>query len=389
MPLDFLPLPAFLLGAGLVVLALLDIFLTVLHIEAESPFSNHLNRAVWRVMLTVVHLLPMSRAAGSHILAWGAPMMIVGDIAFWALAYVLGFALIYWPLVHDPAFFSVNPEAGASSLGDALYFSGVSFFTLGYGDVAPLHPLTRFLAVAEGALGLLTISLTVAYVLSVYPMITRQIALAVSLNQEMAGRADGMVMALRYVASGRSDVLVEWLREVNRELLHLAHAHGFYPVLYYVRPTNVHGSFARILVLIQAITITLRYGLDPAAHRSIVTDPRLGILEEGLLYTLHSLGASIHLAETSEETRQASATKLYEDFVALRDLLDRPGLTVVSLDDGAARTGYTRFRGATDPYIEAYARNIGYESEALRATYGRWERGGALETPSEVEASLS
>ena len=220
-------------------------------------------------------------------------------------------------------------------------------------------------------------------------MITRQIALAVSLNQEMAGRADGMVMALRYVASGRSDALVEWLREVNRELLHLAQAHGFYPVLYYVRPTTVHGSFARILVLVQAITITLRYGLDPVAHRDIVTDPRLGILEEGLLYTLHSLGASIHLAETSEETQQAGAAKLHADFIALRGLLDRPGLTVVSLDDGAARTGYIRFRSATDPYIEAYARNIGYEPETLWATYGRWERGSALESPSEVEASLS
>lgn len=379
------PWLAFPFGIGLIVMALLDIFLTVLHIEAESPFSNQLNRGFWRAMRTAAGLLPVSRAARSRVLAWGAPLMIVGDVAFWATAFVAGFGLLYWPLVHQPAFFSVNAEADASSLSDALYFSAVSFFTLGYGDVVPLHPASRFLAVVEGAVGLLTVSLVVAYVLSVYSQITRQIGLAVSLNQETAGRADGVAVAVRYLASGRPDGLGEWLRDLNRELLHLAHAHGFYPVLYYVRPTNVHESFARILTLIQGIILTLRYGLDRTAHRDVVTDPRLAVLEEGLLYALHSLGASIHLAETSEAQRPEDAIRFGADFLTQRALLDRRGLTVVSEDDVSASAGYARFRAATDPYIEVYARNLGYEPDTLRATYGRWERGTALEAPLEAE----
>ncbi len=115
-------------------------------------------------------------------------------------------------------------------------------------------------------------------------------------------------------------------------------------------------------------------------------DPGLAVLEEGFLYTLHALGASIHLADSDEAQQGEDAARLRADFLALRKLLDRGGLTVVPPDDPHAGMSYARFRGATDPYIRAYARNIGYEPEAIWATYGRWLRGSALESPVEAES---
>ena len=40
---------------------------------------------------------------------------------------------------------------------ESLYFSGITFTTIGYGDIAPIG-VTRFIAVIEGFLGVLLIS---------------------------------------------------------------------------------------------------------------------------------------------------------------------------------------------------------------------------------------
>ena len=370
-------------GLGLIGLGLLDIFMTVLHVQVESPFSNKLTRGLWRFLLALTRRFP--GRLRDHVLGWGAPLMIAGIILFWVLTYVLGFALLYLPIIHDAALFSLLDVPPSSAFGDALYFSAVSLFTLGYGDVVPIHPLARLLAVVQGALGLLTISLSVTYLLSVYPLISRKTSLALSLNQETAGRADGVVLAERYVREGRFEALGERLRSLNDDLLEMGQAHGLYPVLYYVRPREVHQAFVRVLVIIQGIVATLRYGLDPTVHREVVTDPRLLILEEGLLLTLHTLADSSHLVPSGEAEEDLAEAQL--SFVALLDELASRGLSVVSAHDRAASEAHARFRTATDHYIHAYACQGGFDPASVRATYDRWARDSALVGRAEATAN--
>jgi len=82
----------------------------------------------------------------------------------WA-TLILGFALLYallgfaglQPLVRVTA----SGQLDAASLGDALYFSVVTFTTLGYGDVRPSQGLASGLAATEAVLGGIVIALTV------------------------------------------------------------------------------------------------------------------------------------------------------------------------------------------------------------------------------------
>src|SRR5216683_2525796 len=97
--------------------------------------------------------------------------MIVGIIVFWASLLVVGFGLLYLPVIHDPKYFAVVDGRGASAGEDAMYQSAVSFLTIGYGDIVAINGLPRLLEVVEGGLGLLTISMAVTYLLSVYPLI--------------------------------------------------------------------------------------------------------------------------------------------------------------------------------------------------------------------------
>lgn len=368
------------LGLLLVGTAMLDVFLTVLHTQVESPISNYLNRSFWALLRRAAGPLPTPLR--DEILGWGAPLMISGILLFWTILYIVGFALLYLPSIHDPGAFTFSGGEPGRAFGDALYFSAASFFTTGYGDIVPRHALARFLALVEGGLGLTTLSLSVTYLLSVYPLVSRKVSLAEALNQETGGRADAAILAERYIKTGRHEALAQRLSALNDELLKLGQAHGLFPVLYYVRHREVHHSFVRVLVIVQGMVATLRYSLDPEAYPDMVTDPRLLLLEEGLLSTLHTLAASSHLApqrlplEIAEEARA-------DQYVLLAELRRR-GLRTVDPDDRHASERHARFRMATDQYIRAYTSNSGYDIVDVHAEYSRWDRDTALVGHAEV-----
>ena len=48
------------------------------------------------------------------------------------------------------------------AIGDSFYFSFITAFTIGYGDLTPKYPLTKFLAVVIGLVGFLFTGILVA-----------------------------------------------------------------------------------------------------------------------------------------------------------------------------------------------------------------------------------
>jgi hypothetical protein len=115
-----------------------------------------------------------------------------------------------------------------------------------------------------------------------------------------------------------------------------------------------------------------------------VTDPRLLILEEGLLSTLHTLAASSHLAPEGASREDLDLAR--RDHLALIESLRQRGLVAASPEDRDALAGHARFRAATEHYIRAYAANSGYAVDAVHAQYSRWDRDTALVGHAETDA---
>jgi hypothetical protein len=61
-----------------------------------------------------------------------------------------------------------SPSGAPLTLSDAIYFSFVTLATLGYGDVTPVSPAARGLAVLEGISGQLYLTVLVARLVSLY-----------------------------------------------------------------------------------------------------------------------------------------------------------------------------------------------------------------------------
>src|SRR4051812_29532770 len=77
-------------------------------------------------------------SASDQYLAFYGPLSLLFLVVFWAVALIFGFALLHWGLSSREA----APE-GTPGFGALLYFSGTTFFTLGFGDIVPRDPLGR------------------------------------------------------------------------------------------------------------------------------------------------------------------------------------------------------------------------------------------------------
>jgi hypothetical protein len=65
-------------------------------------------------------------------------------IALLILMLLTGFALIYLPRIETD--FKIEDAAQTNRLFQAFYISGVTFLTIGYGDIVPSSTLTRTLS---------------------------------------------------------------------------------------------------------------------------------------------------------------------------------------------------------------------------------------------------
>ncbi len=210
-------------GLLLVLLVQFAIVATVLHPEVESPLSTRLQRLTWQTLRAVDNVVP-KRGNVSKVLNWALPLMVAGLIILWLMLLAVGFALVVAPWLGDPAVF-LSPTPRSSTLVTALYYSGVTLATLGYGDVRPAAAPFRLLAVIEALMGALTIAFGVAHVLAVYPALSRTRTLAAALDAEVAGQAGALPMVRRYLGqpAGWSDDLTARLRVRLTGLRHLRH----------------------------------------------------------------------------------------------------------------------------------------------------------------------
>jgi hypothetical protein len=286
------------------------------------------------------------------------------------------FGLIYASWVSSPGGFR-GPTGGQTlNWGDALYFSGVTLATIGYGDIQPVHPLLRIAAVLEGFSGIAILSLSVAYVLEIYPVFQRLRVLAVLLNEETDGQVEGIPMLVRYLRNNNFEALADFLRTINLDLLFLAEAHGRLPILHYIHPTDVERSFLRTLILVRNLTGVLRYVLAGGDGVPWNDDPRVHDLEDSLFYTLHALGSSKQLplsARVDNNRSQENAAKAFDAVTARLVAANLPVYDDTKPPSGGlsrrerSRLLYSRFFASTDLPLHSYLRNTAYTySDAAR-----------------------
>lgn len=210
---------ALLIAAGAIVVAAVgwDIALTLLHPAARGPLSDRVNRLAWRLV--------RATSRTRRTLSYAGPLAIGANMLMWVLGLWLGFALIY---------------ASEFGLGEAVYKSGEALTTVGFGDVGFDPEWLRYVAVVEAAGGFGAFTAAIAYVLSVYPLVTaiRASALFASLTADAGDTSQAAVLTQRVIESHE---------HVKR-----------FPVLYYFESGDEAESMTTLLKAAVSISGALR-----------------------------------------------------------------------------------------------------------------------------------
>ena len=296
-------------GAVLLALIIFDVYATVLHSSARyGPVGESLNRSVWRFARSLAFRL--SRANRHRLLNMVGPLLLPLLIVVYIFLLVLAFALVYYPHMPGGFHFGVpHPEPGWV---DAVYFSGVTLTTVGYGDIVARGASLRFIALFEAATGLALISLAITYLLTVYTALERKRAVAVSLYHQAGEGADVAGFIAHHFVEGRFYGLRDALRTVTRDLQGLLESHIDHPVIHYFHPVEVYKSLPRMLFLLLETCAVIRAALDREENLDLRNYPEVRTLDAGVRHVLNQLVDSLDL-ERRERPRRPTEQERADD----------------------------------------------------------------------------
>ncbi|HYY98462.1 MAG TPA: potassium channel family protein [Pyrinomonadaceae bacterium] len=354
-------------GVALLILVAYDVYATVLHSSARyGPVGEGLNRAVWRVARKCAFSIGRKRrhwllnAVGPALM----PLLIVTYIALLTLA----FALVYVP--HVPDNFIISGPKGDPAWLNALYFSGCTLTTLGYGDIVPSTGGLRFVALVEAASGFALISLAITYLLAVYTALERKRTVALSLYHQAGEGADAAGYIAHHFLEGRFYGLRDALRTSTRDIQSLLESHVEHPVIHYFHPVEVYRSLPRILFLLLETCSVIRTSLDREESADLRNFPEVRTLEASARYVLNQLVESLEL-ERRMRPRRPVGNEAEEDerrwrrrFKQTIARLEESGIKTRD-DKGSAWEEYRAQREEWESKLERLSLYLGFDWEEV------------------------
>lgn len=201
-------------------------------------------RLTWAPVAGLARRLPPSKKRERYLSYYG-PLSLILLLTVWAVGLVLAFAVLQWS-----AGARLNTPEGHFDFRSHLYLSGVTFFTLGYGDVYPLDTVGRVLAVVEAGTGFGFLAIVIGYLPVLYQSFSRR-EMSISMLDARAGTPPTALELLRrHAQAGKMESLSELLADWERWAADLLESHLSYPVLCYYRSQHDNQSWLASLVCV-------------------------------------------------------------------------------------------------------------------------------------------
>ena len=330
------------IGVAAIFLVLQDAFEVMLlprRVQRRTRFAVIYFRSVWRVCSRFASLLSPSRGRETLLSQFGALSML-GLFASWAASLIFGFGVLEWAL---------QPRAGVSShvasLGDQLYMSGVTFFTLGYGDAVPHSHAAKVASVLEAGVGLGFIAVVISYLPLIHQFFSRREVLVIRLD----GRAGSppTAAALLCKHAGALDNIDAFLREWEVWGSELLEGHLSYPMLAYYRSQHDNQSWLAALAAVTDCCALILVGANGAkAFQARMT---FGMMRQVAV----ELARSFHI----RPSRYEGVDRLPpEDYRNLTAILANSGFTLRDEED--ARISLQALRATYEPLLDGLARYL-------------------------------
>jgi hypothetical protein len=234
-----------LLGIGMIVLVLFEGFETII-------LPRSVSRGFRMTRLFYISFWAFWRSVGRRItndstresfFAFFGPLSLILILILWACMLVFGFALIQFANGFDLM-------SHAHGFFDILYFSGVTFTTLGFGDITPMSYYGKVWAVVESGTGFGFLAIVIGYLPVLYQSFSRR-EVSISLLDARAGSPPTAGELLyRYGKDGNLQMLSLLLREWEVWTSDVLETHLSYPVLAFYRSQHSRQSWVAALTAV-------------------------------------------------------------------------------------------------------------------------------------------
>jgi voltage-gated potassium channel Kch len=325
-------------SVGLILAILLDAFETVVlprRVTRRVRLARVFYRITWIPSAAIARRIKSKRRRESYLGFFG-PLSLIMLLMVWAVGLVAGFGMLHWALgtrliVND----------GQANLGSYLYFSGTTFFTLGYGDVTATGTLGRVMAILEAGVGFGFLALVIGYLPVIYQAFSRREA-SITLLDARAGSPPSAAELLRRHGQDITK-LDHLLSDWERWAAELMESHLSYPVLCYYRSQHNNQSWLTALTAVLDASALVMVGVDGASKR------------QGQLTFAMARHAVVDLAQIfNTPPREVSHDRLSkEENNRLRTFLSAAGVTLAVGDEADAKL--SDLRRMYEPYVKSLA----------------------------------
>jgi hypothetical protein len=263
-------------------------------------------------------------------------LSLLGLLVIWVLLLLLGWGLVWWVLA--------DRLSGVHSYLDAVYFAGVGFFTVGFGDVVPVGDVARLLALVQAFMGLTTVALVIGYLPTLFGAYSRREVQLLTLDDLTDERTSPTGLIEVWYAGGGLDGLAAAFADWERWCAEVFDSHTAYPMLAFFRSRQPGQHWLTALgVVTDAASICL------AAIRGARKGPALRLHRRatGLLRTVGMLPAVSRSAPGDDDERARGEAA----FQAIYRHLEGHGVPLYPYD--RAWEDLRRLRAGYLPYLRA------------------------------------
>ena len=207
----------FIIGVVVALLTAASVLFTIVLPREPRGFERSIlfvNRSVRLAFLGLARLARTFEGKDA-VLAPTAPVVLIGQLMFWAAGFILGYGLILYATTHE--------------LGSALAQATGAVFTVGTIDVS--GPANSAIDIAAGATWVVIVALQIAYLPALYSAFNRREALVSMLESRAGLPAWGPEVLARQQLVGITDTLPEFYASWEAWSADLAESHTTYPVM--------------------------------------------------------------------------------------------------------------------------------------------------------------
>jgi hypothetical protein len=347
---------------SLIVMTLMDGF-SFINLSRKTEHGTRIARIIERrywQLVRFVHARTSSVRFRELLIFFYAPVLLVSLLVFSLVSLITGFAILSWAMgeelrgVHDKPDFL-----------DYLYLSGVTFFTLGYGDISPAGPFGKIYSLVEVCCGYSFLGLMIGFTPtfnSVY--FDRELGL-MRIQTRTGFSPSAAAVLYRSIPERDIHYVHEFFRECTEWMLRMFLSHLCYPILCYHRSPSRRGTWLSgmaVLMDLSAVTTAWMNIPDQRAGRSLHF---AGVEELKLFCRLFNLSPDLDKPQT-RITREESM-QLWEDF-------QRMGFPLRNLDDPHEQLCY--HLNEYSSYLDTLAEYLLIQVPPI--SMGEVERGGGL-----------